>query len=62
MSEIRSIRKHFPAIPLEELLTWATLNGARALTMDEELGSFEQGKKPGVVLVNEDDLTIQRLI
>jgi len=62
MSEIRSIRKHFPAIPLEELLTWATLNGARALTMDEELGSFEQGKKPGVVLLNEDDLTIERLI
>jgi hypothetical protein len=30
--------------------------------MDEELGSFEQGKKPGVVLLNEDDLTIERLI
>jgi cytosine/adenosine deaminase-related metal-dependent hydrolase len=62
MSEICSIRKHFPAIPLEELLRWATLNGARALTMDEELGSFEQGKSPGIILINEDDLTIERLI
>ncbi|HJW17157.1 MAG TPA: amidohydrolase family protein [Flavisolibacter sp.] len=62
MSEIRSIKKHFPAIPLEELLRWATLNGATALTMDKELGSFEHGKIPGVVLINEDDLTIERLI
>jgi aminodeoxyfutalosine deaminase len=62
MSEIRSIKNHFPAIPLEELLRWATLNGAVALTMDKELGSFEPGKIPGVVLINEDDLTIERLI
>jgi hypothetical protein len=30
--------------------------------MDEELGSFEQGKSPGIILINEDDLTIERLI
>ncbi len=29
----------------------ATINGARALRMDDELGSFEKGKKPGIVNV-----------
>jgi cytosine/adenosine deaminase-related metal-dependent hydrolase len=47
--EIKAIRKNFPSIPLEELLQWATINGAKALQMDKELGSFEKGKKPGVV-------------
>jgi cytosine/adenosine deaminase-related metal-dependent hydrolase len=62
MSEIRTIRKYFPDIPLEELLKWATSNGAKALTMEKELGSFEKGKQPGGILINENDLSIQRLI
>jgi cytosine/adenosine deaminase-related metal-dependent hydrolase len=33
------------------MLGWSTLNGARALQMDKHLGSFEKGKKPGVVLI-----------
>jgi cytosine/adenosine deaminase-related metal-dependent hydrolase len=52
--EIKSIRKTYPTIPLERLLQWATLNGARALKMDGELGSFEKGKTPGVVQLHED--------
>jgi cytosine/adenosine deaminase-related metal-dependent hydrolase len=51
--EIKTLRKHFPAIPLEAILQWATLNGAKALGMDAVLGSFEQGKRPGVVLFDE---------
>ncbi len=51
--EIKTIRKHFPAIPLEEVLGWATINGAKALGFDDFLGSFEKGKKPGVALFNE---------
>jgi aminodeoxyfutalosine deaminase len=47
-SEINTLRKHFPEIPLEVMLQWATLNGARALQMDDKLGSFEKGKRPGV--------------
>jgi cytosine/adenosine deaminase-related metal-dependent hydrolase len=52
--EIITLRKHFPGIPLETMLVWATLNGARALKRDDLLGSFEKGKKPGVVLLDED--------
>ena len=33
------------------MLQWATINGANALQMSDTLGSFEKGKKPGVVLI-----------
>lgn len=51
LDEIKTIQQHNPHIPLEEILGWATLNGASALQMDKQLGSFEKGKKPGVVLI-----------
>jgi cytosine/adenosine deaminase-related metal-dependent hydrolase len=51
LDELKTIQKHHPDIPLSEILGWATLNGARALQMDKHLGSFEKGKKPGVVLI-----------
>ena len=52
LEEIKTIHQEFSHIPLQELLQWATLNGARALKMDDKLGSFEKGKQPGVVLIN----------
>lgn len=51
--EIQTIREHFPAIPLDEVLRWATFNGARALGISERYGSFSPGKRPGVVLIGE---------
>lgn len=51
LNEIKTIQKHLPQIQLEELLGWATINGAKALQMDKGLGSFEKGKKPGIVLI-----------
>jgi len=54
---MKTIQKSFPSIAVEELLTWATINGAKALQMDDVLGSFEKGKKPGVVLLENADLT-----
>lgn len=50
--EIRAIRNGFPQIPLEEVLQWATLNGAIALKRDDVLGSFEAGKRPGLVILD----------
>jgi cytosine/adenosine deaminase-related metal-dependent hydrolase len=52
LAEINTIRKHFPGIELVELLKWATSNGAAALQMEKMLGSFEKGKKPGVLLID----------
>ena len=51
LDELKTIQQHQPKIPLAEMLGWATINGAQALQMDKHLGSFEKGKKPGVVLI-----------
>ena len=42
--------------PLRELLTWATLNGAKALGIDGLKGSIEIGKRPGLVVIEGADL------
>ena len=50
--EIQSIAQGKDSIILETILQWATINGAKALQWDDKLGSFEKGKKPGIVLVD----------
>ncbi len=39
-------------IPTAVILQWATLNGAKALQINDVLGSFEPGKKPGVIQIS----------
>lgn len=51
LDELKAINENFPLIPLPDMLQWATINGARALQMDDRLGSFEKGKVPGVLLL-----------
>ncbi|GAB2830488.1 amidohydrolase family protein [Ferruginibacter profundus] len=51
LEEIKTLRRNFAGLKLETMLQWATINGAKALQMDKRLGSFEKGKKPGVVLI-----------
>jgi imidazolonepropionase-like amidohydrolase len=51
LDELKRIQLHNSQIPLAEMLTWITSNGARALQMDDKLGSIEIGKKPGLVLI-----------
>lgn len=48
-------------VPLEELLTWATCNGARALGVERELGGFEPGSRSGAVLLTGIDWEKMRL-
>jgi cytosine/adenosine deaminase-related metal-dependent hydrolase len=62
LDEINVIRKNFPSIPLPEILHWATINGAKALQLDEEFGSFEAGKRPGIVLVDGGMRSLERLL
>ena len=60
--EITTIRRHFPHISLEEILGWATINGAKALGMDAFLGSFEPGKTPGVLMIHEQLASVTRIV
>jgi aminodeoxyfutalosine deaminase len=54
LDEMKTIIKHFPKISHVQLLQWATINGAKALQMDNALGSFETGKKPGIILIEKN--------
>jgi cytosine/adenosine deaminase-related metal-dependent hydrolase len=48
-------------IPLAELLTYATLNGAKALGIADKKGSIEVGKQPGLSVISGVDLHEMRL-
>ena len=51
LDELKRIQSHNPHVPVSEMLTWITSNGACALQMEDKLGSIEPGKKPGLVLI-----------
>lgn len=55
VKELYCIHENFPEVPMNEILTWACLNGARFLAKDDVMGSLTPGKKPGVVLVRNID-------
>jgi aminodeoxyfutalosine deaminase len=62
LDEIKTITKNFPEIPETEILQWATFNGAKALGMNDEFGSFEKGKTPGMILIEENMNGVKRLL
>ena len=51
LSELITLQNYFPEITMEVLFTWACINGAKALRIDNEFGSFEPNKNPGINLV-----------
>lgn len=55
LDELKTIGKNYPALSLDTLLGWATLNGAEFLGMHRQLGSLEPGKKPGINLLQRLD-------
>jgi len=60
--EIQSICQHFPNLPLENILQWATLAGAQALQWENQLGSFIKGKQPGITLLDLEKGLSKRVI
>lgn len=51
VKELVCLHENFPEVPMEEMLIWACLNGARFLGREDKLGSIEAGKRPGLVHV-----------
>lgn len=55
MKELVCLHTNFPEVPMQELLVWASLNGARFLGKENELGTLTPGKHPGVVAITDID-------
>jgi cytosine/adenosine deaminase-related metal-dependent hydrolase len=55
VEEMKTIAKFQSYVDFDTLLRWATLNGAEALGFEEDLGSIEKGKTPGLVLLEDFD-------
>ena len=52
MKELVCLHENFPQVPMNELFTWASRNGARFLGKDDVLGSIAAGKCPGIVHIS----------
>jgi cytosine/adenosine deaminase-related metal-dependent hydrolase len=50
LAEMQTLQQQ-KRITFDELLKWATINGAAFLGIDKQYGSFEVGKRPGVNLI-----------
>lgn len=58
LSEMKAYHQFDPTATLEEMVEWATRNGANALNIGGRYGTIEAGKKPGLnLLKNVSDLT-----
>lgn len=57
LDQIITIQNNYPDIPFADTLKWATVNGARALGFEKELGTIEIGKSPGLNLISPFDFT-----
>jgi cytosine/adenosine deaminase-related metal-dependent hydrolase len=62
LEELKTLQFNFPDTPVEDLLYWATLNGAKALGEEKRFGSIETGKKPGLLLLENVDLQNMKLL
>lgn len=61
LAELITLQQNVPGLKLQEMLSWACLNGARALQMEDRLGTLEVGKRPGLVLIKGIDLAGHQL-
>jgi len=62
LEELKTLHLYYPWVPLQDLIKWATLNGAIALGEDKQFGSIKRGKKPGLLLLNDVDLHKMQLL
>jgi aminodeoxyfutalosine deaminase len=62
LEELKTLQYNFPDISIEDLILWATLNGARALGEEDRFGRIETGTRPGLLLLQNVDLINMKLL
>jgi hypothetical protein len=61
ISELIAFQFKIPCLSIRELIKLCTINPARALKMDNQLGTFETGKAPGINLITNVDFNKMKL-
>lgn len=61
VEEMKCIQDNFPEVGFDEMLRWTTLNGADAIGKGHIYGSFENGKRPGLVNIEDVDINNVKL-
>lgn len=51
LNEMRLLQNKFPSLSMGKLIEWGTINGAKYLGIDDQIGTIEKGKKPGLNLI-----------
>jgi cytosine/adenosine deaminase-related metal-dependent hydrolase len=59
LDELKTISSNFPEIPLNEMITWATINGAKFLGIENKFGSMKKGFSPGILHI--DGISMDRM-
>src|SRR5664280_714083 len=62
LEELKTLQSDFPELVIGDMVRWATMNGAKALQEEEQFGSIEAGKKPGLLLLENVDLKNMKLL
>ena len=69
LDELKTLHQANRELSFLETIKWATINGAKALNLADEMGSIEVGKKPGLVLLKNmsnlkltEEVQVQRII
>ena len=62
LDELKILQLNFPSLNIVDLITWATINGARALSEEENFGKIKEGTKPGLLLLQNVDLVNMKLL
>jgi cytosine/adenosine deaminase-related metal-dependent hydrolase len=61
LNEMHTLQQKYPTLGTEKLMEWGTINGAKYLGIDDQKGTLEVGKTPGLNLITGlDGLKITR--
>jgi aminodeoxyfutalosine deaminase len=62
LEELKTLQQNIPSLSVEQLVCWATVNGAKALNEEDTFGKIKPGMNPGLLLLQDVDLLNMKLL